>query len=120
MLAAIALSVIGLGVGANDSNSIVVRIDGKERRVTLAGVPAGSERGAAFAQCLVAGRVLRIKGPHSAATVTMLDDNSVGSHVEEFLQTSTTSDPCTIGKAAYQPRVSTPKTAAAAKSTPAK
>jgi hypothetical protein len=119
MLAAIALSVIALGVGAKDSNSIVVRIDGKETRVTLAGVPAGSERGAAFAQCLVAGRVLRIKGPHSAATVTMLDDSSVGGHVDEFLQTSTASDPCTIGKAAYQPKTSVPRTAAAAKSAPA-
>jgi hypothetical protein len=102
MLAAIALSVIALGVGANDSNSIVVRIDGKETRITLAGVAGGSERGAAFAQCLVAARVLRIKGPHSAATVTLLDDSSVAGHVVEFLQTNTTSDPCTIGKAAYQ------------------
>jgi len=104
MLAAIALSVIALGVGATDSNSIVVRIDGKETRVTLAGVAGGSERGAAFAKCLVAGRVLRIKGPHSAATVTLLDDTSVAGHVAEFLQTNTTSDPCTIGKAAYQTR----------------
>lgn len=120
MLAAIALSVIALGVGANDSNSIVVRIDGKETRVILAGVAAGSERGAAFAQCLVAGRVLRIKGPHSAATVTLLDDSSVASHVAELLQTSTTSDPCALGKAAYQPKPSAPKTAAAQPAKPAK
>lgn len=114
MLAAIALSVIALGVGANDANSLVVRIDGKETRITLAGVDGGSERGAAFAKCLVAGRVLRIKGPHSAATVTLLDDSSVAAHVAEFLQTNTASDPCTIGKAAYQPaKPSAPKTAAA-------
>jgi len=117
MLAAIALSVIALGVGATDSNSLVVRIDGKETRVTLAGVDGGSERGAAFAKCLVAGRVLRIKGPHSAATVTMLDDSSVASHVAEFLQTNTASDPCTIGKAAYQ---MTKKAPAASAKAPAK
>jgi hypothetical protein len=123
MLAAIALSVIALGVGADDSNSIVVRINGKETRVQLAGVTAGSERGAAFARCLVSGRIVRVKGPHSAATVTLLDDTSVAAHVAEFLQTNTTSDPCAIGKAAYQPKVATPKAAAAqapAKQTPAK
>ena len=95
---------LAMGVGANDSNSIIVRIDGKETRVILAGVAGGSERGATFAQCLVAGRVLRISGPHSAATATMLDDTAVAAHIAEFLQTQTTSDPCVLGKAAYQPR----------------
>src|SRR5213593_4704450 len=89
MFAAIALSLVALGVGATDSNSIVVRIDGKETPITLAGVAGGSERGAAFAKCLVAGRVLHVKGPYSAATVTLLDDASVAAHVAEFLQTST-------------------------------
>ncbi|MEK6372387.1 MAG: hypothetical protein AABO58_06795 [Acidobacteriota bacterium] len=120
MFAAIALSVIALGVGANNSNSLIVRIDGKETRVTLAGVAAGSERGAAFANCLVAGRVLRIKGPHSAATATLLDDSSVAGHVAEFVQTNTTSDPCAIGKAAYQPKIPTTAPKAAATAQPAK
>lgn len=101
MFAAIALTV-ALGVGATDSNTIVVRIDGKETPVTLAGVNAGSERGAAFVKCLVAGRVVRIKGPRTAATATLLDDTSVGAHVNEFLQTGTATDPCAIGRAAYQ------------------
>ena len=103
MFAAIALSLIGLGVGATDSNSIVVRIDGKETPVILAGVSGGSERGTAFLQCLVAGRVVHVKGSRGAATVMLLDDTSVAAHVAEFLQTNTSSDPCTIGKGAYQP-----------------
>src|SRR5947209_5398749 len=102
MLAAIAASVIALGVGATDANKIIVRIDGKETPIVLAGVSGGSERGAAFTRCLVAGRVVRVSGPHGAAKVTMLDDSSVANHVAEFLQSSTTADPCTIGKAAYQ------------------
>jgi len=101
MLAAIALA-LGLGVGASDSNTIIVRIDGKETPVTLAGVSAGSERGKAFANCLVAGRVVRVKGPRTAATATMLDDRSVAAHVNEFLETTTGADPCKIGRAAYQ------------------
>ncbi len=92
---------VALGLGATDSSLIVVRIDGKETTVKLAGVTAGSERGAAFLKCLVAGRVVRVKGPHTGATVTLLDDTSVAAHVEEFLQTTTSSDPCAIGKAAY-------------------
>ena len=103
---------LALGVGAADSNVIVVKIDGKETRVTLAGVNGGSERGTAFAQCLVAGRVLRISGPHSAATATMLDDSAVTAHIAEFLGTQTSSDPCALGKAAYQPK--TPRAVAVA------
>ena len=94
---------VALGVGATDSNKINVLISGKETPVTIAGVSGGSERGAAFVRCLVAGRVVRIKGPRTSATVTMLDDSSVRAHVEEFLLSSTTADPCAIGKAAYQP-----------------
>ena len=106
MFAAIVLSAqVALGVGAVDSNKILVRIDGKETAITLAGVSGGSERGLAFAQCLVANRVVRVSGPHSAAKVTMLDDSSVAGHVAEFLQTQTSSDPCALGKAAYQARV---------------
>ena len=113
MFPALSLAVaLALGVGAADSNVIVVKIDGKETRVTLAGVNAGSERGAAFAQCLVAGRVLRVSGSHSAATVTMLDDSAVSAHIAEFLGTQTSSDPCALGKAAYQPKM--PRAAAVA------
>ena len=105
MFPALSLAVaLALGVGAADSNVIVVKIDGKETRVTLSGVNAGSERGTAFAQCLVAGRVVRITGPHSAAKVTLLDDTAVSAHIAEFLGTQTSSDPCALGKAAYQPK----------------
>lgn len=105
MFPALSLAVaLALGVGAADSNVVIVRIDGKETRLTLAGVSGGAERGTAFAQCLVAGRVLRVSGPHSAAKITMLDDTAVSAHIAEFLGTQTSSDPCTLGKAAYQPR----------------
>lgn len=111
-----------MGVGAADSNTIIVRIDGKEMRVALAGANAASERGTAFAQCLVAGRVLRISGPHSAAKVTLLDDTSVSAHIAEFLQTQTSSDPCALGKAAYEPKplhaAAKPLPAATAKTKP--
>ena len=123
MLLATALA-LGLGVGAADSNKIIVRLDGQATPVTLAGVAAGSPRAAMFAKCLVAGRVLRIKGPRNAATAVMLDDSSVAAHINEFLQTNTSSDPCTIGRAAYQtpPLPATPaaKGAAATSAAPAK
>ena len=123
MLTSISLAVaLAMGVGAADSNTIIVRIDGKETRVTLAGVDGGSQRGAAFAQCLVAGRVVRVSGPHSAAKVTLLDDTAVSAHIAEFLQTQTSSDPCALGKAAYQPKPLhvTASTAPAAAASPAK
>ena len=93
---------VSLGVGALDSNTIVVRIDGKEQAVTLADAKAGSAPATAFLKCLVAGRVMRIKGPHSAATALLLDDTSVADHVNEFLQSKTAMDPCELGKAAYR------------------
>jgi hypothetical protein len=105
MLTSLSLAVaLALGVGAVDSNSITVMLDGKPTRITLAGVAAGDARAAEFSQCLVAGRVLRISGPHSAAHVTLLDDTAVAAHIGEFVQTRTTSDPCTLGVAAYQPK----------------
>ena len=105
MLTSLSLAVaLALGVGAVDSNSITVMLDGKPTRITLAGVAAGDARAAEFSQCLVAGRVLRISGPHSAAHVTLLDDTAVAAHIDEFLQTKTTSDPCMLGQAAYQPK----------------
>ena len=91
-----------MGVGAIDSNAIVVRSEGKESAVTLAGVQAGSTTATAFLKCLVAGRVVRIKGPSTAATVLLLDDTSVADYVNEFLQSKTSMDPCALGKAAYR------------------
>lgn len=102
LLAATSSGQVGLGVGALDSNAIVVRIDGQEQAVTLAGAKAGSEEAKAFLKCLVAGRVLRVKGPHKAATALLLDDTSVADHVNEFLQSKTGIDPCELGKAAYK------------------
>jgi hypothetical protein len=93
---------VSLGIGALDSNSIVVRIDGKEQAVTLANTKSGSAPATAFLRCLVAGRVVRIKGPHSAATALLLDDTSIADHVNEFLQSKTGMDPCELGKAAYR------------------
>lgn len=93
---------VGLGVGALDSNAIVVRIDGRESAFTLAGLQAGSQPATAFLKCLVAGRVLRVKGSSSAATAMLLDDTSVADHVNEFLQSKTSSDPCELGKATYK------------------
>ena len=93
---------IAMGVGALDSNAIVVRVEGKETSVTLAGVQPGSAPATAFLKCLVGGRVVRVKGARTAATVTMLDDTSVAEHVNEFLQSRTAMDPCALGKAAYR------------------
>jgi hypothetical protein len=102
LLAAAPPGQISLGVGALDSNAIVVRIDGKEQAVTLANTKPGSAHATAFLKCLVAGRVVRIKGPHSAATALLLDDTSIADHVNEFLQSRTAMDPCELGKAAYK------------------
>jgi len=93
---------VSLGIGALDSNTIVVRIDGEEQAVTLANTKSGSVPATAFLKCLVAGRVVRIKGPHSAATALLLDDTSIADHVNEFLQSKTAMDPCELGKAAYR------------------
>lgn len=102
LLAATSSGQVSLGVGALDSNAIVVRIEGQETSITLAGAKPGSAPATTFLKCLVANRVLRIKGPHSAATALLLDDTSVADHVNEFLQSRTSMDPCALGKAAYR------------------
>jgi hypothetical protein len=102
VLAAAPSGQVSLGVGALDSNTIVVRVDGKEQAITLANTKPGSAPATAFLKCLVAGRVVRIKGPHSAATALLLDDTSIADHVNEFLQSKTAMDPCELGKAAYR------------------
>ena len=95
LIAAAPKGTIALGVGASSSSEVVVKIDGKTATVKLAGVNNGTYAGQAFLQCLVAGRVVHVKGSRGAATVTLLDDTSVAAHVAEFLQTNTSSDPCT-------------------------
>ena len=119
---------IALGVGASSSTEAIVKIDGKNTTVKLAGVNNGTYAGQAFLQCLVARRIVRVD--RAAGRVTMLDGSSVADHLAEFLLSKTESDPCAIGKAAYAPgmpplassvTVAPPKTAGAGTAaTPAK
>lgn len=115
LFAAAPRATVALGVGASSASEIIVKIDGKDTHVKLAGVPAdGTYAGQAFLQCLVADRVVRVD--RGAGRVTMLDGTSVADHLAEFLQTRTQSDPCMLGKAAY---VSvTPRVAAAPAAAP--
>jgi len=99
LIAAAPKGTIALGVGASSSSEVVVKIDGKNATVKLAGVNNGTYAGQAFLQCLVANRIVRVD--RAAGRVTMLDGTSVADHVAEFLQTKTTTDPCALGKAAY-------------------
>ncbi len=99
LIAAAPKGTIALGVGASSSSEVVVKIDGKNVTVKLAGANNGTYAGQAFLQCLVANRVVRVD--RAAGRVTMLDGTSVADHVAEFLQTRTASDPCVLGKASY-------------------
>jgi hypothetical protein len=99
LIAATPKGTIALGVGASSSTEVVVKINGKNTTVKLAGVNNGTYAGQAFLQCLVANRIVRVD--RAAGRVTMLDGSSVADHVAEFLQTKTTTDPCALGKAAY-------------------
>jgi hypothetical protein len=101
LVAAAPRGTIALGVGASSSSEVVVKIDGKNATVKLAGVNNGTYAGQAFLQCLVANRVLHVD--RAAGRVTLLDGTSVADHVAEFLQTRTATDPCALGKAAYVP-----------------
>lgn len=93
--------VVGLGVGAASSNEVVVKINGKNETIKLAGIKNGTYAGQAFLQCLMARRIVRVD--RAAGRVTMLDGSSVADHLAEFLLSKTESDPCAIGKAAYAP-----------------
>jgi len=116
LFAAVPRGAIALGVGASSASEVVVKIDGKDAHVKLAGVsPEGTYAAQAFLQCLLAERVVRVD--RAAGRVTMLDGTSVADHLAEFLQTRTQSDPCALGKAAYVP--TTPRVAAAAAAAPA-
>jgi len=111
-----AASVVALGVGASSASEVVVKIDGKDTTVKLAGAPAeGTYPAQAFLQCLVAERVMRVD--RASGRVMLLDGTSVADHLAEFLQTRTLSDPCMLGKAAYVH--ATPRTAAAPAAAPA-
>ncbi len=112
---------IALGVGAVAPNEVIVKIDGHDSHLRLAGVkPSGDPAAATFLRCLVAGRVLRVQ-PSSAGTakITMLDDSVVADLVNEYFDTTTKIDPCALGKAAYQPKPLHPVEAGAAETTPA-
>ena len=90
---------LGLGVGAKDANHIVVKVDGTDRVVDLK-TNATGDPAQKFLQCLVAGRVLKITKDH----VKLLDGNDVADHVREFMNSKTSADPCTLGKAVYTPQ----------------
>lgn len=111
---------IALGVGAVAPNEVIVKIDGHDAHLRLAGVkPSGDPAAATFLRCLVAGRVLRVQ-PSSGGTakMTMLDDSVVADLVNEYFDTTTKIDPCALGKAAYQPKPLHPVEATAAETTP--
>jgi hypothetical protein len=103
---AVHADIIALGVGAVSPSEVVVKIDGHDVHLRVDGAKAsGDTKATSFLQCLVAGRVVRVKKTSAkAANVMMLDGSSVGSLVNEFLDTTTKIDPCTLGKAAYQPQ----------------
>lgn len=90
---------VALGVGAATSTEVIVKINGKDTTVPIAGAPAGNQSSKVFLQCLVAHRVVRVSGGH----VTLLDGTSIADHLSEFAQSQTTADPCELGKAAYTP-----------------
>jgi hypothetical protein len=97
---------VALGAGATSPNEVVVKVDGHETRLRLDGVkPSGDPAAATFLRCLVTSRVVRFqKTPAGTAKVTMLDGSVVSELVNEFLDTPTTIDPCSLGKAAYRPQ----------------
>ncbi|HEV2720061.1 MAG TPA: hypothetical protein VG323_08585 [Thermoanaerobaculia bacterium] len=101
MAAAQPKGVVGLGVGAASSTEVIVKVNGKNETVKLAGITNGTYAGQAFLQCLVAHRIVRVD--RAANRVTMLDGSSVADHLAEFLLSKTPVDPCEIGKAAYVP-----------------
>ena len=117
--------IVALGVGANSPSKVVVKIDGRDVRLQIEGTkPSGNPAAEAFLRCLVTGRIVKVhKTSATSAKVTMLDGTAVADLVNEFLDTTTKIDPCTLGKAAYQPQyahvtgdTSSPSTPTAAKS----
>jgi hypothetical protein len=78
---------------------VAVKIAGKDTRVKLAGLPADSDSGRLFLQCLVANRVLRIDPKHGRAWT--LDEVEVSDSVQRYLDAPGSLDPCDAGRAAY-------------------
>jgi hypothetical protein len=91
--------VIGLGIGAPASNEILVKVRGTDTRVKLARVPAGSDQGRLFLQCLVAKRVMRVSTKQGRAW--MLDEEEVSDTVLRYLENPAGIDPCEAGRDAY-------------------
>jgi hypothetical protein len=98
--------IVALGVGASSPSEVVVKIDGHDVHLQVVGAkPSGNPAAEAFLRCLVSGRVVKVhKTSGTTAKVTMLDGTAVSDLVNEFLDTTTKIDPCTLGKAAYQPQ----------------
>ena len=90
---------VGLGVGAEGSNEIVVKIGGKDTRVKLARLEPGSDAVRLFLQCLVAKRVVRVDPKHGRAW--MLDEVEISDSVRQFLDHPTSLEPCDAGRVAY-------------------
>jgi hypothetical protein len=106
----------GLGVGAASPDSVVLKIDGKNKTVQL-GTGAATPAAEAFLNCLITGRVVKVERTGSTAKLLMLDSSNVADHVREFLQTKTATDPCALGHAAYA-RALPPAKASAAPDVP--
>ena len=91
---------IGLGVGASASNEVVVKIGGENTTtVRLGRLPAESDQGRLFLQCLVAKRIARVDAKHGRAW--MLDEVEVNETLRQYLENPSSLDPCDAGPAAY-------------------
>ena len=91
--------VIGLGVGAAGANEVIVKIQGKDTRVKLAGLKPGSDEARLFLQCLVAKRVVRIDPKQGRAW--LLDEVEINDRMRRFLENPPSLDPCDAGRGAY-------------------
>ncbi len=106
----------GLGMGAASGDSVVLKIDGRDRTISL-GTGTSTIAAESFLKCLVTDRVIRVERTRSGTKLLMLDKSNVADHLHEFLETKTTTDPCALGKAAYTPvlaRLAAPAEAAVA------
>src|SRR4051794_25968252 len=80
---------VGLGAGAPSPYEVIVKIDGRDTHIRLAGVkPSGDPAAATFLRCLITGRIVRITPAGSGTSkVTMLDGSVVAALVNEFFDT---------------------------------
>lgn len=93
----------GLGVNAPSPDSVVLKIDGRNQTFTVGG-GATTKNAEAFLTCLVNDRVLKVVRKGGSAQLFMLDNSNVADLLREYLQSNTSTDPCTLGKAAYTPK----------------